>query len=261
MAAPILVTGGTGTLGRLVVSRLRKAGRDVRVLSRSAHESVDGVEYVVGDVSTGEALDRAVSGVDIVIHCAGSGKGDDDKARNLVQAASVAGVKHLVFISVVGADRIPVVSGLDRTMFGYFDAKRKAEQIVADSGLPYTTLRATQFHDLNLLAVQQVAKMPVAPAPAGFKFQPIDADEVAERLVELALGEPAGLVADVGGPQVYSMTDLIRSYLKVVHRRRPIMQMRMPGQAARAFREGANLTPERAVGRKTWEEFLAERVG
>jgi uncharacterized protein YbjT (DUF2867 family) len=261
MAAPILVTGGTGTLGRLVVSRLRKAGRDVRVLSRSEHESVDGVEYVVGDVSTGEALDRAVSGVEIVIHCAGSGKGDDDKARNLVQAASVAGVEHLVFISVVGADRIPVVSGLDRTMFGYFDAKRKAEEIVADSGLPYTTLRATQFHDLNLLAVQQVAKMPVAPAPAGFRFQPIDADEVAERLVELALGQPAGLVADVGGPQVYSMSELIRSYLRVVRRRRPIMQMRMPGQAARAFREGANLTPDRAVGRKTWEEFLTERVG
>jgi len=89
----------------------------------------------------------------------------------------------------------------------------------------------------------------------------IDADEVAERLVELALGQPAGLVADVGGPKVYSMTDLIRSYLKVVRRRRAIMQMRMPGRAARAFREGANLTPERAVGRKTWEEFLAERVG
>jgi len=261
MTAPILVTGGTGTLGRLVVSRLRKAGRDVRVLSRSAHESPDGVEYVVGDVSTGEALDRAVVGAEIVIHCAGSGKGDDDKARNIVQAASLAGVKHLVFISVVGADRIPVTSGLDRTMFGYFDAKRKAEQIVADSGLPFTTLRATQFHDLNLLAVQQVAKMPVAPAPAGFKFQPIDADEVAERLVELALGSPAGLVSDIGGPHIYTMTDLIRGYLRAVRRRRPIMQMRMPGKAARAFREGANLTPDRAVGRKTWEEFLTERVG
>ncbi|MEX1078977.1 MAG: NAD(P)H-binding protein [Homoserinimonas sp.] len=261
MAAPILVTGGTGTLGRLVVSRLQKAGRDVRVLSRSAQQNAGGVEYVVGDVSTGEGLDRALQGAETVIHCAGSGKGDDDKARHLVRAASKAGVQHLVFISVVGADRIPVTSGLDRTMFGYFDAKREAEQIVADSGLPYTTLRATQFHDLNLLAVQQVAKMPVAPAPAGFRFQPIDADEVAERLVELALGEPAGLVPDMGGPRVYSMTDLIRSYLRVVRRRRPIMQLRMPGKAARAFREGANLAPERKVGRKTWEEFLGERVG
>jgi uncharacterized protein YbjT (DUF2867 family) len=261
MAAPILVTGGTGTLGRLVVSRLRKAGRDVRVLSRSHHEGGDGIEYVVGNVSTGEELERAFRGVEVVIHTAGSGKGDDDKARHVVRAAAQAGVKHLVFISVVGADRIPVISGLDRGMFGYFDAKRKAEQIVAESGLPYTTLRATQFHDLNLLAVQGVAKMPVAPAPAGFKFQPIDADEVAERLVELALGEPAGLVPDVGGPRIYTMTELIRSYLRVVRRRRPIMQMRMPGKAAKAFREGANLAPDRAVGRKTWEEFLTERVG
>jgi uncharacterized protein YbjT (DUF2867 family) len=261
MAGTILVTGGTGTLGTLVVSRLRRVGRDIRVLSRSTHDDADGVEYLVGDVSTGDGVDKAMVGVTTVIHCAGSGKGDDEKARVAVSAAKRAGVTHFVFISVVGADRIPVVSGLDRGMFGYFDAKRKAEQIVSESGLPYTILRATQFHDLNLLAVQQVAKMPIAPAPAGFKFQPIDADEVAERLVELALGEPAGLVPDFGGPTIYTMTDLIRSYLQVVGRRRPIMQLRMPGKAAGAFREGANLAPNRAVGRKNWEQFLTERVG
>lgn len=260
MTSPILVTGGTGTLGTLVVPRLRKAGHDVRVLSRSAHEDSGGVEYVVGDVATGEGLDRAMQDVEIVIHCAGSGTGDDEKAKNVVSSAQRARVRHLVYISVVGADRIPMTSRLDRAMFGYFGAKWAAEQLVADSGLPYTTLRATQFHDLNLLAVQQVAKLPVAPSPAGFRFQPIDADEVAERLVELALGEPAGLVPDLGGPRVYTMTELIRGYQQAVRRRRPIFQLRMPGKAAGAFRAGANLAPDRAVGRKTWEEFLAERV-
>jgi uncharacterized protein YbjT (DUF2867 family) len=261
MAETILVTGGTGTLGSLVVDRLRRAGRDVRVLSRSEQAPQDGVEFVVGDVSTGKGVDWATKGVNVVVHCAGSGKGDDEKARNVVSAAKRANVRHLVYISVVGADRIPVASGLDRSMFGYFDAKRKAEQIVAESGVPFTTLRATQFHDLNLFAVQQVAKMPLVPSPAGFRFQPIDADEVAERLVELALGEPAGLVPNLGGPKVYTMTELIRGYQDVVRRHRPIVQMRMPGRAARAFREGANLAPDRAVGRKTWEEFLTERVG
>lgn len=260
MTALILVTGGTGTLGSRVVARLRKAGRDVRVLSRSVHDNTDGIEYVVGDVATGDGLDRAMQDVSIVIHCAGSGTGDDDKARNVVSAAQRARVRHLVYISVVGADRIPITSGLDRAMFGYFGAKRAAEEIVADSGVPFTTLRATQFHDLNLLAVQQVAKLPLVPSPAGFRFQPIDADEVAERLVELALGEPAGLVPDLGGPRIYTMTELIRGYQQVVRRRRPIMQLRMPGKAARAFREGANLAPDRAVGQKTWEQFLAERV-
>jgi uncharacterized protein YbjT (DUF2867 family) len=106
-----------------------------------------------------------------------------------------------------------------------------------------------------------MAKLPVIPAPAGWQFQPIDADEVAARLVEFALGRPAGLVPDMGGPRAYTMTDLIRSYLQATHRRRPIIQVRMPGTAASAFRTGANLTPEHAVGHRTWEEFLADRVG
>ena len=105
-----------------------------------------------------------------------------------MRAASRAGMRHLVYISVVGADRIPVASGIDRAMFGYFASKLAAEQIVADSGLPWTTLRATQFHDLILMTVQQMARLPVIPVPAGFRFQPIDAGEVATRLVELALG-------------------------------------------------------------------------
>ena len=203
MTSPILVTGGTGTLGRHVVPRLRDAGCDVRVLSRHRHPAEDGVEFMTGDLATGEGVQAAVAGIGTVVHLAGSAKGDEDKARNLVRAASRAGVRHLVYISVVGADRIPVSSGVDRAMFGYFAAKRAAERVVADSGLPWTTLRATQFHDLVLTVARQLAKLPVVPVPAGFRFQPVDADEVAARLVELTLGPPAGLVPDLGGPRVY----------------------------------------------------------
>ena len=202
MHAPILVTGGTGTLGRLVAQRLRDAGYEVRVLSRRSHQDEDGVEFVTGDLATGEGVDAAVAGTGIVLHCAGGPKGDGDKARHLVRAASRAGVRHLVYISVVGADRVPLASGLDRAMFGYFGSKLAAERAVADSGLPWTTLRATQFHDLLLLVVRQLARLPVVPVPAGIRFQPVDAGEVAARLVELALVRPAGLVPDLGGPRV-----------------------------------------------------------
>jgi uncharacterized protein YbjT (DUF2867 family) len=260
MTAPFLVTGGTGTLGRLVVPRLRDAGAEVRVLSRRPHEPGDGVQFAVGDLATGEGLDAAVDGIGTIVHCAGSAKGDHDKARHLVRAAARAGARHLGFISVVGADRIPVGSGLDRAMFGYYAAKRAAEQVVADSGLPWTTLRATQFHDGILLTVRQLARLPVLPVPAGFRFQPVDASEVAARLVELALGPPAGLVPDLGGPRVYGMAELVRGYLRARGRRRLLVPVRLPGKAARAFRAGANLAPDRAVGRRTWEEFLAERV-
>ena len=262
MRSPILVTGGTGTLGRLVVRRLREAGCDARVLSRRSHAAQDGIQFLTGDLSTGEGIEAAVDGVAAIVHCAGSPKDDEDKARTLVQAVSRAGTApHLVYISVVGADSIPVVSRVDRAMFGYFESKLAAERVVAGSGLPFTTLRATQFHDLILTVAQQLAKLPVAPIPAGFRVQPVEADEVAARLVELSLGEPSGLVPDIGGPRVYGADELLRGYLRATQRRRrPIMPVWLPGKAAREFRAGANLAPERAVGRRTWEAFLAERL-
>ena len=264
MTPPILVTGGTGRLGRHVVRRLRDAGSNVRVLSRRSREAEDGIRFLSGDLATGEGIKAAVEGVETIVHLAGtagSAKGDEDKARSLVRAASQAGAPHLVYISVVGADRIPVVSGVDRAMFGYFASKQAAEKVVEDSGLPWTTLRATQFYDLILILAQALAKLPVAPLPAGVRFQPIDADEVAARLVELSLDEPSGLVPDMAGPRVYSAAELFRGYLRASHRRRrPIVPVWLPGKAARAFREGANLAPEQAVGHRTWEEFLAERV-
>src|SRR5919112_4323347 len=261
MTSPILVTGGTGTLGRHVVRRLRDAGNNVRVLSRRSHEAEDGIQFMSGDLATGEGVEAAVDGVETIVHLAGTAKGDEDKARNLVRAASGVGAQHLVYISVVGADRIPVVSHVDRAMFGYFESKRAAERIVADSGLPWTTLRATQFHDLTLTVAQQMAKLPVVPIPAGFRVQPVDADEVAARLVELTLGEPAGRGPDMGGPRVYGAADLFRGYLRASkRRRRPIVPVWLPGKSARAFRGGANLAPEQAVGQRTWEEFLTEML-
>ena len=260
MTSPILVTGGTGTLGQLIVRRLLDAGYGVRVLSRRHREAADGIEFVTGDLATGEGIEPAVDGAGTIVHCAGSLRGDEDKARNLVRAASRAGAAHLVYISVVGADRIPIGSRVDRAMFGYFGTKLAAERIVADSGLPFTTLRATQFHDLILTVAQQMAKLPVVPVPAGFRVQPVDAGEVASRLVELTLGEPASRVPDMGGPRVYGAAHLLRGYLQASHRRRLIVPVWLPGKAARVFRAGANLAPEQAVGHRTWEEFLADRV-
>jgi uncharacterized protein YbjT (DUF2867 family) len=259
--APILVTGGTGTLGRLVVPRLRDAGHDVRVLSRGRPRHADGVESVTGDLATGEGTAAAVTGVETVLHLAGTAKGDEAKMRHLARAAARAGTRHIVFISVVGADRVPIDSGIDRAMFGYLGEKAAAERVLAASGVPWTTLRATQFHDLVLLMAQQLAKLPVMPVPAGWRMQPIDAGEVADRLVELALGAPAGRVPDMGGPRVYELADLMRGYLTAARKRRPLLPVPTLGKAARAYRSGVNLAPDRAVGRRTWEEFLAARAG
>ena len=266
----VLVTGGTGTLGRLVVQRLHGAGRAVRVLARHLPDDAAspghlrladrGVEFVQGDLSTGGGVAEALAGVGVVVHCAGSATGDDAKARTLVDAAVPAGIRHLVHISVVGVDRIPVESRIDRAQFGYFEAKRLAEDVVTSSGLPWTILRATQFHEFVIDLADQLGRMPVVPVFGGVSFQPVDARDVADRLTELALGEPQGLVAELGGPAIYPMTDLVRDCLRAQGRRRPILPMRNPGKAAAAYRAGANLTPEHATGTRTWEDFLAERT-
>jgi uncharacterized protein YbjT (DUF2867 family) len=256
---PILVTGGTGTLGRQVVARLQASGRPVRVMARHPAR-VEGAEVLVGDLATGEGVDTALSGVEVVVHCAGSAKGDEVKARTLIDAAKRAGIQHIVYISVVGAARTPMEGWIDRAMFGYFGAKHAAEQVIAESGIPWTTLRATQFHDLTYKTLDQLARMPVMPIFAGMSFQPIDSGEVADRLAELALGKPSGLVPAMAGPRVYGMDELARSYLAATHRSKPIFGMPVFGAAGRAQKSGVNLARDRAVGRGTWEEFLAEKA-
>ncbi|KKD02970.1 SDR family oxidoreductase [Streptomyces sp. WM6386] len=243
----ILVTGGTGTLGRLVAERLRADGHEVRVLSRHAQP------YAVDLREGGAALDVAVEGVDTVVHCATTQTGGDEKAAvNLIAAARRAGVGHLVYISIVGVDRVP---------FGYYRSKLAVEKQVEESGLGWTVLRATQFHDLLVRALRAMAKSPVLVLPAGVSDQPVEVAEVADRLAELAAGSPAGRVADLGGPEVRSFESLAQAYVKASGRRRAVVNVPLTGKAYRGFRAGGHLAPEQAVGKGTFEEYLARSLG
>ena len=155
-----------------------------------------------------------------------------------------------------------MVSPVDRALFGYFAWQLAVERAVAESGLPWTNLRATQFYDGFILFMQQaIVRLLVIPVPAGFRFQPVETEEVAVRLAELALSAPSGQVPDVAGPTVYEARELVRSYLETVGKRRPVVTVRIPGGAAAAIRAGANLAPDRAVGRRTWEEFVSQLAG
>ncbi|MGW3136321.1 SDR family oxidoreductase [Streptomyces sp. NPDC001139] len=239
----ILVTGGTGTLGRLVTERLRADGHEVRVLSRRTPP------HAVDLREGGAGLDAAVDGVDTIVHCASTQTGGDEKAAaHLIAAARRTGVRHLVYISIVGVDRVP---------FPYYRAKLAVEKAVEESGLGWTVLRATQFHDLPVMLFRTLARLPVLLLPARVADQPIEVAEVADRLAELAQGEPAGRVEDMGGPQIRTLESLARSWLKATGRRRAVLQVPLFGKAYRAFREGGHLTSQHAVGKGTFEDYLA----
>ncbi|KUN97234.1 SDR family oxidoreductase [Streptomyces caeruleatus] len=243
----ILVTGGTGTLGRLVTERLRADGHEVRVLSRHAQP------YAVDLRKGGPALDAAMESVDTVVHCATStGGGDEEAAARLIAAARRAGVRHLVYISIVGVDRVP---------FGYYRSKLAVERLVEESGLGWTVLRATQFHDLLVRVLGMLAKSPVMLLPARVKDQPVEVAEVAARLAELALDDPAGRVEDMGGPEVRTFDSLARAYLEATGRRRVVLRVPLRGKAYDGFRSGGHLAPGHAVGKGTFEEYLGRRFG
>ncbi|GHJ38934.1 SDR family oxidoreductase [Streptomyces sp. TS71-3] len=242
--ATIVVTGGTGNLGGLITQRLRDQGQhEVRVLSRHAPR------YAV-DLRTGAGLDEALSGADVVVHCASAPRGDEQAAERLVASMRRTGVRHVVFISIVGVEEVPL---------RYYRAKLAAERVIADSGVGWTLLRATQFHDLVASVLGAMAKPPVMLVPAGVSDQPIEAAEVADRMAGLAVGEPSGRVPDMGGPEVLGFPELARTYLGATGRRRRVVPVPLVGRAYRAMRDGGHLTPQRAVGRRTFGEYLTER--
>src|SRR5258705_5165624 len=142
----ILVTGGTGVLGGELFSRLQQAGHRPRIMSRKSHPADLGtrLEWAQADIMTGQGLAAAVTGVDAIIHAASNARSntqqtDVEGTERLVKAANAAKVAHLIYISIVGIDRIP---------YSYYKSKLAAEQIIQSGNVAWSILRATQFHDL-----------------------------------------------------------------------------------------------------------------
>lgn len=236
----ILVTGGTSGPGRPTVERLRVAGHDVRVLSRQP-----GPGHVVGDLSTGAGLDTAVAGAAVVVHLATNRRKDLADTERLLRAATAAGVGHLVFLSIVGVDRIP---------YGYYVDKVASEQAIAASGIPFTILRATQFHSFP---GEILAMLGGHLFLRGVSIQPIGVEDVAARLAELATGSPAGRVADIGGPEILDATDILSRLQRAGRAKKRVLSLALPGRTFAAFRAGHHLAGLPGYGTQTFDEWLA----
>lgn len=236
----ILVTGGTGNLGRPTVAALRAAGHDVRVLSRTAGEG-----RTAGDLATGAGLVEALRGVDTVLHLATSRSKDIGQTTTLLRAVRSAGVGHLVYISIVGVDRVP---------YAYYADKLACEHAIETSGVPFTILRATQFHDFVAAILRPQRRLPVLFA-LNVPDQPIAVEEVAARLTELAGGAAAGRVADIGGPEQLGFRELAEVWQRAHGTTRPVWTLHLPGKMFRAMREGHHMTPLPGYGTKTFRAF------
>ena len=241
-----LVTGATGALGAPTVTRLRAAGHHVRALSRRS-----GPGLTTGDLLTGEGIAVAVSGADTVLHLATGprGRGDVEATRTLLAAAKAGGVRHLVLISIVGIDDIPL---------GYYRDKVVIERLVRESGLPYSVLRATQFHSFveAMFTAQRRSPVVVARLPRYSR----------SRSTRSPIGwwsspalPPAGRAADIGGPEQLGLDELARIWADATATRRPVLSLRLPGKLFAAYRRGSALAPGAAYGRQTFAEHLAAR--
>lgn len=249
MPRTVLVTGATGTLGHHVVPEATEAGHHVRALSRRDRVGYTGVHWHQADLLKPDTLDAPLDGVDVVVHCATQPTGSKDvrAARNLIEAARRKGVGHLIYISIVGIDDIPLP---------YYKTKLRVEQALESSGVGHTILRATQFHELieKTFSVQRFS--PLLWTLRDVRFQPIDTRDVSTRLVSLIDSEPAGRVADIGGPSVHSHPELGQMYLSAHNSVRRVVRFTLPGRIVAGYRSGANLTPENAVGGTSFQDYL-----
>jgi uncharacterized protein YbjT (DUF2867 family) len=201
----IVVIGGTGLIGSKTVAILLKGGHDA--VAASPRGGINAV--------TGEGLQQAMAGAQVVIDLANSPSFENQavleffeaSGRNLSEAETAAGVKHHVALSIVGADRTP-----DN---GYFRAKVAQEKLIEASGIPYTIVRATQFMEfLGTIAASSVVGDTVRLSPG--LFQPIAADDVATIVADVALAAPRNGIVDIAGPEAAPFDEIIARYLKAV---------------------------------------------
>ena len=261
----VLVTGGTGNLGRSVVAHLRSTGQTVRIASRRERPADPaefladggdggdggggGIQWATVDYRSRAGLDEALQGADVVLHCAGgSTRAEAETMAALLSSGKRARIAHLVQISIVGIEDLPL---------DYYRAKLTAEKSLIASGLPWTILRATQFHDLALSLTKAMCRLPVALIPKGVPCQPVSVDEVAVRLVGLAAKPPQGRAPDFGGPDTLTFDEMAAMFLRSIRRAKRVIQVPIPGRLASALRAGHGLTPEHADGMQTFAQFLA----
>ncbi len=253
----ILVTAGTGKLAQRLFVRPGAAGRSFRILSRKPAPPGTRHQWATGDLLTGAGLPEALRGVDTVLHMAHDPTNrtatDVEGTRNLVNAAAAAGVQHLLYLSIIGVDVIP---------YPYYQHKYAAEQIIERGSVRWSILRAAQFHTLLDWMFSGMNQVPlVLPVPTSAKIQPLDDDEMADRLLVALQEGPRGRLRDFAGPEILTFGAAVRPWKRYRRVRKLTVPVLFPGGLAQALRSGLNTAPDGDRGRITWPQWLERRYG
>lgn len=253
----VLLFGGTGHLGRDVARALLTTGASLCIASRQARsaEVDERIRWTQADLVSGRGVSESLRGGPAVVFCAGAPKQhaavEVDGLRRLLDAARAEGVAHFVFISIVGIDHLPVP---------YYRTKLAAEQLIRESGVPFTILRATQFHYFLDRLLATLARTPwILPVPKGFRVQPVATEEVAARLVRCLADGPQGMLRDYCGPQVLTVAEAAELWTQARGIRRRIVPVPIPGRLGAAFRQGHNTNAAGELGVVGWAEWLSRR--
>jgi len=245
MTSRMLVAGSSGQLGRPTFAALAALGHDVQGVTRRGRAG-----SLAADFISGEGVDAAVEGVHTLVHTATTnGPADLQMARHLVTAAVRAKVEHLVLISIVGIDQIPL---------GFYRDRLAIESIIERSGIPFTIQRATQFHSFIDRGFRVQRWSPVVFVPSTL-IQPIAVEEVGARLAELANGPAQGRVTDIGGPQTRRSEDFYRLWRYATGGKKPRIPVHLPGKFFAAYDAGLNVVPGPAYGTSTFKTYLTSR--
>jgi uncharacterized protein YbjT (DUF2867 family) len=191
--------------------------------------------------------------MEAIVFCAGAPKNsaalEVDGLKRLLASAREAGVAHFVFVSIVGIEQLPVP---------YYRVKMAAEELIRQSGVPFSILRATQFHYFVAMLLSTLSRVPfVLAVPKGFRVQPVATEDVAERLIRCLGDGPGGLLQDFCGPEIFSLRETAGSWMQARNVRKPVVELPVPGKLGTAFRAGHNTNAQGELGTRTWGDWLA----
>lgn len=244
----IVVIGGTGLIGSKVVARLRQSGHDVFAAAPSS-----GVNTI-----TGEGLDDAMAGTDVVVDLANSPSFEEHAVleffqtagRNLFAAEQKAGVKHHLALSVVGTDRLKAST--------YMRGKIAQEKLIRASGVPYTIVHSTQFFEfLSRIAGDGAGEQEIHLSTG--MFQPIAAEDVGAAVAGYAMGAPINGVVEIAGPDKFPMADLIRRFLGLIGDKRKVVSDPAAPYFGAVLQDDTLLPgPDAWLGKLNFQAWLAQ---